>query len=156
MEIEWTGNLGAANPGCANCFPALIAALLESQFARGMMDFLNVFRDALDTTILSVRSALSEAPHTHEQPAYRSAALRKALLRQYQTTPHPRVPRPFVPTQSTPILSLVLYRTVVDSGGLTRLPRGTQLLMAAICIPYIAPEGVSMMKWGLSPFMVWV
>ena len=117
------------------------------------MNLWNGFRDALDTTV--VRSALSEASQQREQPAYQSAALRKTMLRRYQAMSHPRVPLSFAPTPNTAILSLMLYSTVVDNGGLSHLPRGTQLLMAATCIPYIAPEGVCTMKWGLSPFMVW-
>ena len=119
------------------------------------MIWLDHLRERLEHTARSVHISVSEMFRDSHQPAYSSAAFRQQILHRQQSTPHLRVPVPFMLTPYTPVLAYSMFRTIKDNGGETRIPKGTQLLMAAVCAPFTIPHGVSMTNYALSPFMVW-
>lgn len=89
------------------------------------------------------------------EPPHSSAALREAILRHYQNHDQPRVPAPLHLTQNSVLLLYMLWKVVRGIDGITGLPPGTKLLLAANCLPFLKPGGFSLPTFGLSPFMVW-
>ena len=49
----------------------------------------------------------------------------------------------------------MLFKVIKSVEGITGLPAGTKLLLAANCLPFLKPDGFSLPTFGLSPFMVW-
>ena len=121
------------------------------------MGFLGDMVRGLEEGAHSISHAVSrlQSSQDHgEQSVYRSSALRKRVLADHHGLRHTRVPDPFHFSQHTALLSFLTLRTVLDAGGLKRLGKGTQILVAATCLPFCIPGGLSLQTNGLSPFMV--
>ncbi|DBB01243.1 TPA: hypothetical protein ACH3X1_001113 [Trebouxia sp. C0004] len=88
-------------------------------------------------------------------PRYKSLTFREAMLRHYQQADQPRVPAPANVTPNSIVLLLMLFKVIKSVEGITGLPAGTKLLLAANCLPFLKPNGFSLPTFGLSPFMVW-
>ena len=93
------------------------------------------------------------APAAHDSRHGRDYR-RKVWLEHYKHATQPRVP---VATKVTPNTVLLLYMLgdTIRIQGVTGLPSGTKLLLAANCLPFFNFGGFSLPKFGLSPFMVW-
>ncbi len=92
---------------------------------------------------------------TDDKPPHSSVSLREAILRHYQQADQPRVPASVHLTQNSFLLLFMLWKVVRGIEGITGLPTGTKLLVAANCLPFLKPGGFSLPAFGLSPFMVW-
>jgi membrane associated rhomboid family serine protease len=81
---------------------------------------------------------------------------RRELLRQYQEGTEPTVPRTPQPTQESALLVLQLWLSIENGlGGISEIPVGTQLLLAANCLPFLNDTGFSLPVFGHQPFMIW-
>ncbi|DBA96327.1 TPA: hypothetical protein ACH3X3_002504 [Trebouxia sp. C0006] len=77
------------------------------------------------------------------------------MLRHYRQADQPRVPAPAKVTPNSIVLLLMLFKVIKSIEGITGLPAGTKLLLAANCLPFLKPDGFALPTFGLSPFMVW-
>ncbi len=89
------------------------------------------------------------------KPRHNSATFRDAMLRHYRQADQPRVPAPAKVTPNSIVLLLMLFKVIKSVEGITGLPAGTKLLLAANCLPFLKPDGFALPTFGLSPFMVW-
>ncbi len=81
---------------------------------------------------------------------------RRELLRQYQEGTQPTVPRTPQPTQESALLVLQLWLSIENGlGGISEIPNGTKLLLAANCLPFLNDTGFSLPIFGHQPFMIW-
>ena len=78
---------------------------------------------------------------------------RKIWLRYYEHADQPRLPMPVAVTPNT-LLLLYMFVKTVTTQGVTGLPSGTKLLLAANCLPFLKPGGFPSPQFSLSPFMV--
>ena len=79
---------------------------------------------------------------------------RKRWLEYYQHAVQPRVPAGITELTPNTIMLLCVLANPTRIQGVTRLPHGTKLLLAATFLPFLKPGGFSLPKLGLSPFMV--
>ncbi len=82
--------------------------------------------------------------------------LRNALPSRYRQDGRPRIPASPQPTGESALLLSKLWLSLENrAGGLVGIPKGTKLLLAANCLPFLNRNGFSLPVFGQQPFMTW-
>lgn len=118
---------------------------------------MNILTDLLLSFQQEARTVQRALPFfkADDKPRHSSVLFREAMLRHYQQAAQPRVPGPLLWTPNSVLLVFMLLKVTRSVEGLTGMPTGTKLLLAANCLPFLKPGGFSLPAFGLSPFMVW-